>query len=318
MDDARPTPDDGLAPVPVGLTVEIIEGPEGRRIRVARAPALSASGAPDESRRGSVLLLHGRSEFIEKYFETIADLQRRGLEVITLDWPGQGLSEKFPGAEDVGHVDRFETFVAAAQAVLGRFPPQGPLILLAHSMGCAAGLRALQTGALAPRAAAFIAPMWGFRVPAGAALLAWAGAMSGRAKQPFRPAEPAETFETNIVTRDRGRWTRTQAWLKADPRLALGPPSWGWINASYRLFRKMMRSAALKRVTTPILIATAGKERLVDNAKHAKAAARLPNAEHIVFDDAMHEILMERDAIRARFLEAFDRLLDRVGLPPPA
>ena len=40
--------------------------------------------------KGSVIILHGRTECIEKYFETITDLRERGFGVLTFDWRGQG------------------------------------------------------------------------------------------------------------------------------------------------------------------------------------------------------------------------------------
>ena len=42
--------------------------------------------------RGSVVLLGGRKEFLEKYAETAADLNQRGFAVFGFDWRGRGLS----------------------------------------------------------------------------------------------------------------------------------------------------------------------------------------------------------------------------------
>jgi lysophospholipase len=44
--------------------------------------------------RGTVVLLQGRNECIEKYYETIEHFTRRGLWVATFDWRGQGLSDR--------------------------------------------------------------------------------------------------------------------------------------------------------------------------------------------------------------------------------
>jgi alpha-beta hydrolase superfamily lysophospholipase len=46
----------------------------------------AARGAP----QGTVCVFTGRSEAIEKYFETIADLLARGFAVAAMDWRGQG------------------------------------------------------------------------------------------------------------------------------------------------------------------------------------------------------------------------------------
>ena len=54
------------------------------------------------------------------------------------------------------------------------------------------------------------------------------------------------------------------------------------------------------------------EEQLVDNASHEIIAHELPDARHIVITGAKHEILMETDAIRAQFWDAFDQLAERV------
>ena len=53
----------------------------------------SAPG-PHKPSRGTVLLLAGFSEFIEKYYETASDLHALGFAVIAFDWRGQGLSSR--------------------------------------------------------------------------------------------------------------------------------------------------------------------------------------------------------------------------------
>src|SRR5690606_30564207 len=96
---------------------------------------------------GHVLLLNGRTEFIEKYFETIDSLRARGLAVWTLDWRGQGRSDRLLDDAERGHVGRFEDFLDDLERfVTGSVLPGAagaPLTLLAHSMGGNIGLRFL-------------------------------------------------------------------------------------------------------------------------------------------------------------------------------
>src|SRR3954470_3191537 len=61
----------------------------GVRLRGARFSADPAVPA-----RGLCLLLNGQTEFIEKYFEVIDELRRRGFAVATLDWRRQGGSDR--------------------------------------------------------------------------------------------------------------------------------------------------------------------------------------------------------------------------------
>ncbi len=119
-------------PIPGGAVVGELKGAGGVRLRFARWQ--HTRGA----RRGTVCLFQGRGEFIEKYFEVIADLRRRGFAVATLDWRGQGGSERIVGHPRKGHVGSFAEFDADLRifmrdVVLPDCPP--PFIALAHSMG---------------------------------------------------------------------------------------------------------------------------------------------------------------------------------------
>ena len=89
---------------PKGGGVRLVEASDGGKGRIAVWPARggdtpsAAKGRKKEKPRGTVLLLHGRTEFIEKYYPVIEKLLQRGFAVATLDWRGQGLSER-----PVGH-----------------------------------------------------------------------------------------------------------------------------------------------------------------------------------------------------------------------
>ena len=58
--------------------------------------------------RGIVVLLGGRSEFIEKYSETVDQLLVRKLDVVTFDWRGQGLSDRLLPNRYKGYVETYE------------------------------------------------------------------------------------------------------------------------------------------------------------------------------------------------------------------
>ena len=119
-------------PVPSGGTVGSFRGYDGAELRYAR---WDATRMP---RRGTVCLLSGRAEFIEKYFEVIADLRRRGFAVATMDWRGQGGSQRMLSNPRKGHVAGFweydrDLIRFMKDIVLPDCPP--PFIGLGHSMG---------------------------------------------------------------------------------------------------------------------------------------------------------------------------------------
>ena len=70
-------------PVPEDVVSGTIKTPDGAELRFAR-------WAPPAGRKGTVCVFTGRSEQIEKYFETVRDLRDRGFAVAMIDWRGQG------------------------------------------------------------------------------------------------------------------------------------------------------------------------------------------------------------------------------------
>ena len=81
----------------------------------------------------------------------------------------------------------------------------------------------------------------------------------------------------------------------------------------------MARSGFAEAISTPLLLISAGRDRLVINQATRDFAKRLPNATHVEIEDAEHEILMEKDSIRARFWSEFDAFVNgRLGEPARA
>ena len=74
-------------PVPEDVVTGMLKTRDGVSMRFAR-------WHPPPGRKGTVCLFQGRAEFIEKYFETVRDLRARGFAVATIDWRGQGGSER--------------------------------------------------------------------------------------------------------------------------------------------------------------------------------------------------------------------------------
>lgn len=147
---------------------------DGVRLRVAVWP---------QGSKGTVLILTGRTESVEKYGRTAAELARRGYASLAIDWRGQGLSDRLTAMPMAGHVARFSDYqrdLVAVRVALDTLHLPQPLFLLAHSMGGTIALRALIDG-FPVQAAAFTGPMWGIHIAPTLRPLAWAIATGARA-----------------------------------------------------------------------------------------------------------------------------------------
>ena len=107
-------------PTPEGAQPGFITTPDEVRLRYAKwSPKLRPS-------KGTVLLLHGRTECIEKYYETVEDLRERGFGVLTFDWRGQGGSDRMLKDPRKGHVENFNQYLIDLETVLTELRTTGP------------------------------------------------------------------------------------------------------------------------------------------------------------------------------------------------
>jgi lysophospholipase len=302
-------------PEPEGAVEQWFEGRGGVKLRALLAPALGG-GAP----RGSVIVCNGRTEFIEKYFEVIRELQVRGFAVFTMDWRGQGLSTRELPNPLKGHFASLDDPVGDLFTALRLYAPQlpKPHIVLAHSMGGCIALKALQSNKLIMDGAVFCAPMWGIANLKGAAedFAKFMSAIGAGAM--FVPGVETnwknEKFsKRNSLTNDPERYARATGLVKAEPRLALAGPTLAWVAAAVEAFETFQQPTALKHLRLPVMVVSAGKESIVENRSHEVVAGQLPNARRIVIDGAKHEIMMEKDELRAQFWAAFDSIADQVS-----
>jgi len=270
--------------------------------------------------RGTILLLQGRAEFIEKYAtEVVGELLHRGFAVIAVDWRGQGLSDRPLADREKGHIDTFETYMADLRRFIDEIVAPTmlrPLLALCHSMGSHIFLRALSEQGTTPFAGAVtVAPMTGLKREG--LLRTVVRLMPPSMDQRYligagRYGVRSQRFEGNVLTQDRRRFRFTEQWIAADPRLALGGPTFGWCRQALRSMALGLASGALERIDLPILVVSAGQDALVDSATHGPVAARLPKGRLLAIAASRHEVMMETDAIRAEFWQAFDRLAEEV------
>ena len=113
-------------------------------------------------------------------------------------------------------------------------------------------------------------------------------------------------FETNKLTSDHVRWSRTKAVMEAAPELVSGSPTVGWLRAALRSSAMLSRPDYPKYVSVPMLLFAAGADRIVSTQAIEDFAVDLKVGGHILLPGARHEILQEADTIRQRFWAGFD------------
>jgi lysophospholipase len=306
-------------PIPLGASTGYIDVRKGLRLRFASwQPVL-------RERRGTVCIFPGRAEFIEKYFEVVGELRRRGFAVAVLDWRGQGGSSRLTRSPLKGHVNDFaeyeEDLSHFMKAVVLPDCP-APYFALAHSMS-----------AMVLFSAATKRGCWFSRMVMTAPMVRIAGlpmpeqfcrqladglTMFGFGKRPV-PGDTArfrqdQEFEGNTLTSDRERFMRSLSVLEAAPELAIEAPTVGWLKAALEAVQRVGSEKFAPRIRVPVLMLAAGDDQIVDSKAVEGLAARLRAGSQIVLRGARHEILQERDSIREQFWAAFDAFVPGVAL----
>lgn len=297
-------------PIPPDADVFDFQSVDNARLRGA------TFAAPNP--RASVVLMAGRSEFIEKYFEVVTELQSRGYNVAMMDWRGQGLSERMLPDSQKGHIPDF----AAYRSDLTQFMEnhamkkfEGPWLLMTHSMGGAPGLQLLASGYDKFVGAVLCAPMTRLAFSPikrnGVRLLAAAACRMGWSRKSIPGVkEHSLEFEGNDLTSDAARHQRFHELQAVAPNAIIREPTYGWMKAASEAMEDLHKAGRFDKMKTPVRIISANRDMLVCSTDHETLAERSPLIDCVTIDGALHEILMERDEFRDQYWTAFDEFAE--------
>ena len=267
---------------------------------------------------GTIVLLPGRNEPIEKYFETIRDLNAMGLWVAVMDWRGQGGSPRLlKRSPRRGHVRRMRDYERDLDLFIEHIvlpDTKLPFFILAHSMGALIALKA------APRLANRIERMVLISPFVGAAglgipnwllkLLANAATFFGFGWVQFsRDTLLNRPFNGNSLSSDPVRFARNQAIGQTHPQLGLGPPTARWISVMIDAIEDVMTMDHLRKIEVPSLVIAPSNDQIVPYEKFEELSRKFRAGKLLTIPGSEHEILQERDIFRQQALAAIDAFI---------
>lgn len=296
------TPDN---PVPDNCTAGTFKGHKGVNLRYAvfRSPSVAA--------KGTVVLLQGRNESIEKYYEVIRDLTAHGLWVATYDMRGQGGSDRLLKDRRKGHVRRFSDYVRDLELFLEQVvlpDTRLPFYLLAHSTGALVALAAAPRLANRVDRMVLAAPFVGLGPqrlsPAKVFWLVRLMCWTGLGNFCITGDKTSRVFDGNPLTSDRRRFKRNLAILDEHPEMALGPPTARWIYECLKTMREVTRPEHLYSITVPTVMISPVRDTVVSYPAQERMSQYFRAAQYIPVAGARHEILHESNRYRAQAIEA--------------
>lgn len=295
-------------PLPSGAVCLGVRAVDGHLLRAMYAPVAAS--------RGTVVLLGGRGDFMERYFETMRDLMSRGFAVASVDFRGQGGSARLLSNRYRGHIQDFRAFDRDLQALMSTVVqphcPQ-PFFAIGHSTGGNILIHSLRKHHWFTRAVT-VAPLIGLQygywpLPVVRMLLVLTTSLGlgwlflpGQNRRPLGRSD----FAGNLLSADHRRWMRDSGILEAAPQLGLGGPTFSWLKAARKSTSSLKAMTSRDKLSCPLLIVQAGLDRVVDNEAMHRFAGRVPGVRLVTIRESLHEILTEHDDVRSQFLAIFD------------
>ncbi len=299
--------------MPQGAISGKVETSDGLELRYARWKANKKPAL------GTVLLLHGRSEYIERTYETVNDLRQRGFEVVSFDWRGQGGSSRILEDKRRGYVDDFNEYTIDLETIMNNvaLPDcKAPYYILAHSTGALISLLSAPKLSNTVRRMVLATPFLGLgKLPISASfvkILTGTLCMFGLGEVYMsgnKSAGENQKFEGNIHTSDPQRFERNKKFQKEFPELTIGGPTAAWVYAATRIMEEVNDIDFCKQISIPTLLISAGNDKIVSNRAIKHFGRKLRSGKSLTIDGANHELLQERDIFREQLLAAFDSFI---------
>ena len=297
-------------PVPPNHVAGYFEGHRGVKLRYA---VFRSEISPA---RGTIVLLHGRSESIEKYFETIRDFNAMGLWVATYDLRGQGRSKRLLKNPSKGHLRHFSDYEHDLDLFLQQIvlpDTRLPFFLVAHSTGALIALSAAPNLTNRIERMALAAPFVGLTgqgVSQGL-IKGIASTLStiGLGRLSAGKNQNGRAFTGNPLTSDAKRFARNGDLYRTHPELVIGPPTMRWLSETLGAAKRVSAQSHLTHITVPTLILAPMRDGIVPYARQEELARNFRAGQLVNIIGARHELFTESDVYRAQAMAAIEAFM---------
>lgn len=274
---------------------------------------------PHGNPKGCLLLLNGRSEFMEKYQLVVEQLISRDFYVISLDWRGQGLSVRELENRDKGYIHSFQCYLDDLYLFYNKIViPLGlPVTVLAHSMGGHIALRFMARWGADIKSAVLVSPMVDIvttPIPRSVAGILARQMVRWRMDKYYVPGNgdyhrQGVRFTNNPLSHDpQGFWQEHRC-IEKNRDLALGGVTWGWVKAAFDSIEVLNTKGVAQRINLPVLLMSAAEDRVVSCKAQEKLCRNLPRGSFVSVPRARHEILNETEEVQSFFWQVFDKFI---------
>ncbi len=253
-----------------------------------------------ENARKSIIILHGFTEFIEKYNEMIWYFLNLGFNVFGYDQRGHGYSGREVDDITITHINNFEDYVSDLEQVIDDVVKPNlaglPIYILSHSMGGAVAMLYLQNHSDTISKALLSSPLVMPQTYGYPALLVRAyikkHAKAEGWNSKFLPTANREPnkklLSDNRLSIARFRQVLDFHMNNDNYKNQLG--SNRWVYESMLLKNKILNGKKLKNISTKVLIVSAECDTVVKIEPQKKLNSMLPHSDMVTIKNAKHTI----------------------------
>ncbi len=258
----------------------------------------------------ALLILGGRTEFIEKYVELFYNLADLDIAIYSYDHRGQGFSDRTLTDPHKGHVNCFDDYVEDLRKFIDQVVApnrHGRLLVLSHSMGgaistlfqikypgvidgmiCSAPMFGINTSPLSPLTVEKFSHTM-VKLGMGDQYIFFKGGGNSWKID----------FSGNRLTSSKSRFQSNLGWFAENPELAIGSPTFNWLYESLAADRKILeRSDASRLGKIPIMLMQGEKDIVVTASAQHHFCKNVSSCSLQIIKGARHELFMEEDSMR--------------------
>lgn len=263
--------------------------------------------------KGNIVISHGYTESLDKYHEIIYYFLKAGFNVFGIEHRGHGRSENL-GIEDKSqmYVENYEDYVIDFKSFMDKVvipaANEKHILLFAHSMGGAIGMRFVELYPEYFNCAVLSAPM--LSVNTGSIPNFCANILSKIAINLRRGGTYVIGFNKYYKEENMDRWATSSkvrykyynSYVKENTEFQKGGASYKWLNEALELCKEVTKKENANNIKIPIILFQAGNDVYVTVNGQKKIKKYAENCTLIKFENSRHELYREIDKIQIPYL----------------
>ena len=272
-----------------------------------------------DNAKGNVVVVHGFTEFAEKFREMAYYFVKNGYNAFALDNRGHGHSYRMKGSLETVRVNNFSDYIEDLDIFVNKIvKPHNenlPMYVYSHSMGGGIAARYIQVHNDIFEKAILSAPMicaqTGAPVPLAKTIMGVANTLG--LKNVSVPGmcrfKPNATYENSSDTcKERFEYFLTKRRNNEFYRTA--GPSFGWVNEALKLTDQLLDDNNCKNVTAKVLIFQPESDNRVISSYQNTFADKLNDVQLVYVPGSKHEIFGTTNDVLQGYL---DKIFDFLG-----